>query len=822
MSNRTRHLPGARLRLLAVAAAGALVALMAPIAAPSALPQAHAEGTTITGTRSGDFAWDPKTNAPMTAAPSVSVDQTDNLTDQVVHVTWKNFSPTTDLSGNPIPSYKAGGGSAYYPVQIRQCRGVDPAVTWRSDTQTCYSFTPDNPNSDHGVGNVANAITGPTNTGEAFFHVETSQANDQLGCSVTQACSLVIVPNWGGVQPKSGTGVSCADHSKDKGNLLGRYASDNNIALSCSWADRFVVPLHFAPTPNDCPAKEPAFATQGSPMLERAMQLWQAGWCTDSAPLSLDFDSGTNEYLARESFLSGSGALTSATDVAAVTRPAGSLPAGARHFTYAPLATSGIAIAVRVDDPSTGGFVSNVTLNARLMAKLLTQSYALRYGCTNSADPSKQAADCDPGVRGNPVSIFADPEFQHLNPGFPSHSADVNIGQFLPLVLAGNSDLTYELTRWIESDPDAAAFLDGKPDESGMHVNTYYRGIDYPLDQFQVQDPGYAGPGPTNHPGWGTMQVAWSPISGLDNVVTSALIDRPSGVDITVPQGDCAQNCVYARMAPSLIGSRVTFAVVDAGDAAAEQFPVARLVNGAGVAVAPTTQSMAAAVKGMTTNVDKITQSANFDNTDPKAYPLTMVDYAMVPTCGLSGAKANAIGALLDKAASTQYGQEPGTLAPGYVALNAGQKSQSAAAAQAVRAQACPPNPPTGNPPSDNGGGNNDNNGGGSGGSASTDGAGGNGATGSGSGSGLASSTGPTSGAGPHSVTGQSPNAVPAAFGTKHGDSAGPARLVLPILLAVGGVLLLGGPGVYLAWASGAGPNIARRLRSLLRFGRGH
>lgn len=821
MSNRPRRLPAAWLRALAVVAVGALAVLVGPIVTPTALTDAGAE---VTVTRPDHFAWDPKTNSTKTQAPTVTVDQTEGLTDQVVHVTWTNFTPTTDANGNPITSYLPSSGNAYYPVQIEQCRGIDPPQPWKVDSTTCYKYPPSDPNADHGVGNMANAITGPNGAGEAFFHVETSVANDQLGCSVTQKCSLVIVPNWGGVQPKTGT-LNCDDHSKDTKGLIagvnGKWAGVGSIAQPCSWADRFVVPLTFAPMPTDCPKKDPAFVAQGSPMLERAMQQWRAGWCVGSSPLSLDFDSGTNEYLARDSFLNGSGALGSATDVAMVSRPAESAPPGARHFTYAPIAASGIAIAVRVDDPTTGGFARNVTLNARLMAKLLTQSYALRYGCGPNDNLTKQSAGCDPAVRGNPVSIFSDPEFQALNPTFPSHSLDVSQGEFLPLVLAGNSDLVYELTRWIASDPDAASFLNGKPDAKGMHVNAYYRGISYPIDQIQVQDPGYSGKSPTGDPGWGTMQVAWSPISGLDNVVTSALIDRPSGIDIThVPSG-CAP-CSYVRMDPRAIGQRVTFAVVDAGDAAAEQFPVAKLVNNAGQAVAPTTQSMAVAVKGMTTNVDKITQHANFDSTDPGAYPLTMVDYAMVPTCGLSPAKASAVAAFLDRAAGTQYGTDPGTLPDGYVGLTGAQKQQSATAAQAVRGQACPPNPPTGDGLGNNGG---NGLGDGGNGSGSNGGDGGNNGDGSGSDGGPSGSKtpSPSGGAGgPHDLTGQSPNASPAAYGVKHGDGGGPMRLVLPILLVAGGVLLLGGPGVYLAWASGVGPDVARRLRPLLRFGRGH
>ena len=55
---------------------------------------------------------------------------------------------------------------------------------------------------------------------------------------------------------------------------------------------------------------------------------------------------------------------------------------------------------------------------------------------------------------------------------------------------------------------------------------------------------------------------------------------------------------------------------------------------------------MAAAVKDMTVNPDGITRSMNYTAKDPAAYPLTMIIYAIVPTSGLSKAKANAIATL--------------------------------------------------------------------------------------------------------------------------------------------------------------------------------
>ena len=67
----------------------------------------------------------------------------------------------------------------------------------------------------------------------------------------------------------------------------------------------------------------------------------------------------------------------------------------------APVAVSGFTVALQLDN---NGFeqVDQVNLNARLLAKLVTESY--------NAPP-------DPNVEDNPQGLLQDPEFAKLNPG---------------------------------------------------------------------------------------------------------------------------------------------------------------------------------------------------------------------------------------------------------------------------------------------------------------------------------------------------------------------------------------------------------------------
>jgi hypothetical protein len=638
-------------------------------------------------------------------------------------------------------------------------------------------------------------------TGQADFHVEAPTPRSLGGffnCSASNPCSLVIVPNWGGT-PEYDANTSefswsntstCGEHwlgegidptpsqykkdpdllgdpnpdpnnnpsiGYDQGDLMGVAAPDefpfgqtNGLSgnggvaplqaasYACWSADRIVIPLSFAPTPNDCPSTTPAFYVQGSPMMETQMLQWEAGWCVGGDPVALDY-TANSESVAREDFLAGGQVGGARADMALVTQPATAAQkqASSRQFTYAPLANSGVGIAYLVDDPRTGSQIDRMVLDPRLLAKLITESYTLQYGCTR-ADHTQESLTCDPAVWGdgkNAYSLFDDPEFLSLNrqcqpygesanytctnpsdgtnedaDDFPPNitaSGGTATGDFLPTVLEPDSDMNYDLTGWIAANADAAAFLSGTPDPWGMVVNSDYLNVTYPAEAFPILDNGYTLPITCSNLGCPTndldvtMQAAWNPQPDLDTITIDLLTDQPSA---SSPTDGCpsVNGCLTSReltltsaLSPQLLGSRDLLAELDLGDIAGYQFPAAELINGAGKAVGPTQASVEAAVNDMKTNPDGITQYFDFSSTDPAAYPLSMVDYAMVPTCGLSHTEASAIADFLTKAATTGQvqGEAPGDLAPGYYPLNAKQKAQTLEAAQEVSAQTCKSTP---------------------------------------------------------------------------------------------------------------------------------
>jgi hypothetical protein len=649
----------------------------------------------------------------------------------------------------------------------------------------------------------------------------------------------------------------------DVGDILGvpstddyPYAQADNLSgngspaplqgenYACWAADRIVIPLSFAPTPTDCSSRTPAFYAQGSPMMQTQMLQWQAGWCNGQAPVTLDFTSNS-ESLAREDFLAGSQVGGARTDMALVTLPVTAAEQRASHqqFTYAPLANSGVGIAYLVDDQNTGSQINRMVLNPRLLAKLTTQSYALQYGSCTAArhKKPKPSLTCDPAVSGNPYSLFDDSEFLSLNRqcqpyGMPANYICTNqqntsgnddfptdvsagggtgTGDFLPTALGPDSDMTYDLTGWIASNSDAAAFLAGKPDPWHMHVNSNYLDTSYPTQAFSVLDNGFSSPitscpksdgtCPTGNQDV-TMQASWNLQTGLNAIALDLLTDQPTDAQ---PTDDCpsSNGCSNPReltltsaTPPQLIGSRDLLSELDLGDIAGYQFPAAELINAAGKAVGPTQASVEAAVSDMKTNPDGITQYYDFSNTDPRAYPLAMVDYAMVPTCGLSSGAASAIADFLTKVATTgqTQGEAPGDLAPGYYPLNATQKAQTLKAAQEVQSQTCttPANhtqsKSSGTPPSRTS---------------------------------VKASPSPSKTPAGH----QSPSSLPTrqaqttAFGVKSADS-GTTGLLLLLAIIVGVLLMLGGPTVWVVTVTGRWPAVLRSVRAVrarLRTGLG-
>jgi hypothetical protein len=399
-------------------------------------------------------------------------------------------------------------------------------------------------------------------------------------------------------------------------------------------------------------------------MVERAMTSWQSELCSISDPLSIQYDSAQNEPLARTDFLSGED------DVALTTLPATG-GTSSRAFTYAPVAISAVSIAFWVDNPNTGEPRTHLKLDPRLVLKLLTQSYNFENEGCGQGLRKETGIGCDNAVDNDPISLFDDPEFVSLNP----HVGAVGDGYQVPTVVAGESDMTWELTRWIATNAAAKQFADGSFDPWGEHINTDYLGMQLPTNSLSSMDP------------YPPIAHRYTPTYPLSQVAEYQ-------VDNWYPatQWEPDINGNYDDLQAEVPGNRALFAILDEADAAAFDLPVAALENADGKYVTPTDASMSAALGLMYTDSNHVTQDvsdqprAKVAARYPDAYPLTMVIYAMVPTSGVSKKQARDIAQWLDFVAGTGQdpGNGPGQLPAGYLPLTANMRAETLKAARKV------------------------------------------------------------------------------------------------------------------------------------------
>ncbi len=734
---------------------------------------------------------------------TVTVSQTTNLTHQTVQVAWTGFTPSAPHDDDTNATTVYDPTSTLYPVMVVECEGYHPA-----NLNDCYGTNDggvDNPPPWPYQNDPAFAVTTSHGTGSTDVQILTTlqvqgATPDGLYCDTTHPCSLVVVPGQGGVSNEDCSHAIDADDDS-VGSITGPTAvgsADFTILANtvpnpwlCSWDKKIVIPLHFAPATDDCPHVTPDFTAEGSPMLAATMAQWQTGICTGANSVQVSYNGTDNEEEARDDFQSG------ITDVAFTTLP---LTGSAPHpFTYAPVAVSAVSEAYYVDNANTGLPYTTIKLTPLLLAKQLTTSYDYDgWACKEpKSDPyggtppsqwnSKQ---CDNAVNGTiPESIFEDPDFLKYNPG----SWDLEVlqndsGAFdSPDIVGGDSDMTWVMTSWVAADKEAEAFLNGKA-SGGVNLNSDYRGVQYPVSQISAADPF-----PEMQSQFQQEFPLYTVVGDLVNGVEQGVEWEPEDNTIGPPSFDYETS--WTSNNPP--GTRDLWAIVDEADAELNVFPVAYLKNAAGKFVQPTVPAMLAAVKDMTAGSDGLL-SMNFAKKDPAAYPLTMVIYAVVPTGGISKAKAAAIARFLDYVATRgqQPGSAPGDLAAGYAPLPQSLRQQTLAAAYDVLHQtgdtkktSAPPatSSPTSSPsPSP---------------SPSKS---------------KSASSSPT----PKASTSSTPTARSIAVSFSSPAGAGMSWVVFALILA-GGVLLVTGPAALIAGSPKARAAISSRVRRISLLGSG-
>jgi hypothetical protein len=657
----------------------------------------------------------------------VTVSQTQNLINQAITVSWTGGTPTVDTLGFQV-NY----------LQIMQCWGDDPngpdrtqcqfggfasvntpsAGSWVRTRQLTSTVVDPNETMNApagsqdtvylpfwaagrpkptgpGTGNineffdsqVTNEIplarTHGDGTGQEFFEVETAVQAAGLGCgepvitggsTTGRKCWLAIVPR----------GTKEADGSTKTGKNDFDRLQSSPLSQS-NWDNRIVIPLEFLPVGQPCPIGAPERRVIGHELAAEAVSQWQPALCAGGGTL-IGYTQLPDE-VARSLVLDGS-----SPGLALLTNPVppDETPPGPPPV-YAPVGLSGLAIVFNIEhQPPSNASAADLQLNGqrftsmkltpRLVAKLLTQSYRL-------AVPYVQGDY----LKNNPYGLSRDPEFLGLN---PEYKGFLDVDHSVPdaLVQLNGSDVTALLWSWVMADKDAREFLAGKPDPSGMVVNPHNKDLALPTSTFPRNDESCQDQIDTStgidiperfctldaHPFANDMHDAGRSASRGDSQARTTVVDGVGKIAISQKQ---------PRQDP---GRRALLAVVDAATASRYGLPTAELLNAAGKFVAPTTESLLAGEAAMKPSAVAGVLASDPAATDPAAYPLTALSYAVTAPSTLDAAAGKDYATLLRYAGGPgqQSGIAPGQLPLGMVPLPDKLKAQTIAAAATIEAQA--------------------------------------------------------------------------------------------------------------------------------------
>ncbi|WP_236795936.1 hypothetical protein [Amycolatopsis sp. GM8] len=528
------------------------------------------------------------------------------------------------------------------------------------------------------------------------FEVRGGSDMPVLGCSNQQACTLEVIPI---IRPycnpdlytanpafKILVGTRCLQEPAATDGAPNPFLTADGWWLAAQWQNRFSFPLQMAPRPGECPVvdQRPTVTIQGSEAAQTAVAgTWSPFFCLDPKSAFKLTQTVTPEDAARTALTTGSA------NAIFTSQPVTDSP---RPVVHAPVAATGWTVAYLVDDQN-GQQYLNLTLSPLLLAKLITNSYTTDFGI-------------EPAIGGNPTSLFQDPEFVALNPDFHTAETRVNVTW-----LSQDSDLFTAMFAYIDADPDARAFLDGKPDPfSGMVINPAYRG--------QLHPP---------QAGYQQLDTFVNPPSSVNeacNALPLKLYDLAAQYAISL---DAAAQDVLGRKAPfqickggaagvpaswginndsQRIGSRHVLAFTSVPLAEQYGLSMARLQSHSANSrpVAPSGWESTGGFSTIQAALGYTKQDKATGVTSPdfsifpynNAYAGMTPVYAAVPTCGLDPAEAGRLADFLDFAAGP--GQTPGTLAgqlpPGYAPLPTAYTDYTKTAAEAVRHQTCAVPPP--------------------------------------------------------------------------------------------------------------------------------
>jgi hypothetical protein len=534
----------------------------------------------------------------------------------------------------------------------------------------------------------AMAFTNLQGDGSVEFDPRTNLDNASLGCSSTVPCTLEAIPIDGINCVAGNTSQDCnATGQLPPGQVNPGSAPQDAVApaywwSASNWERRIPVPLTFAPPPGVC-----AVASAGKPvpfygseLLSQAALQWTPAYCENK-----------KRFNWQDNLLPDQAAYALLTGGQAASAEVSSRQQSDQDIGYAPTAVTGWGIGFDIDKPDNAGQQLTINLDARLLAKLLTESYP------GSVDV-KQA---HPGFSHNPLSLNLDPEFEKLNPGLDTAHWSENAAALMNL--STSSGVITQMTSYIAADPAAMAFLRGRPDPWGMTVNPFYKNIKLPVSTWSLLDTWVDKT--TNNPCLQAAPTAYmpltaSPVSSLRLIATALLYSWPMVTTGCTGNGTATSPFQLSRAAPEGLGNRFMLGLVTLGDARRYDLTVANLQASPGHFVAADDAGMDAALKlakpAPKLKPFRLPQTAI--RKSKTAYPGTTIVYTAAKLAGLPKTTAADVAQFID--VSSTQGQVPGRgngqLPEGYLPITkSGQTKrlfeQAQHVASAVAAQQAPP-----------------------------------------------------------------------------------------------------------------------------------
>ncbi|GAA5107612.1 hypothetical protein GCM10023339_05850 [Alloalcanivorax gelatiniphagus] len=503
------------------------------------------------------------------------------------------------------------------------------------------------------------AFTDLEGNGQVKFEVRSDIENESLGCNDRVACSIVVIP----IQ-----GLSCFDEDpacsrggqfEPGSSNLSNQGVDATVSpllwwSESNWRGRFSVPITFGLSPDACTVLDDRAPTgfYGSELMAQATLQWSPAYCLDKKRFKFQHNKMADAAgFALAENGGGAAAFVSGEHDAK----------GADPIAYAPTAVTGFSIGYVIDRPGNVGPFTDLRLNARLLAKLITQSYV-----------ASEMGRGHPGMEANPVSLNLDPEFQRLNPGLDTVSREAAATL---LSLSESSDVIEALTAYIAQDDDAMAWVKGKADPWGMRVNPSYEGIELPTDEWPLLDdfvPTTNDECRQQNPTPYFTQIA-APVPSLRKI-SEAILDAWPNVQTRCERALATDPWKIGRVDRQGVGSRFMLGVVSMADARRLGLDEASLETKGRTYVAPTDAAISKAVRlaEPSTSGEGPFGLDMADMVRANAYPGTMIVYTAARTANLPQEDADKVAQFIEVATSEgqRQGYGNGQLPPGYLPLS--------------------------------------------------------------------------------------------------------------------------------------------------------